>query len=154
MNQAFASPQVKPVSKSNRFVTFMLHSPFNVFMSGLMLITVKDRKSGRAISMPVNYVRDGETLLVTSKTDRTWWKNVRGGAPITLLINGKTYRADATVIEEQARVEEELLRFFRLTKRTIAGIHLNADGQPTPPEKFERVVQSRVVVMITYLTRL
>jgi hypothetical protein len=41
-------------------------------MSGILLITVTGRKSRRAISTPVNYARDGETLLVISKTDRTW----------------------------------------------------------------------------------
>ena len=118
-------------------------------MGGILLITVTGRKSGRVISTPVNYARDGDELLVTSKTDRTWWKNVRGGAKVTLLINGKTYQADANVIEDCAAVERELLRFFRLVKRTIAGIHLDKDGQPTKPEKFAQVAQSRVVIEIT-----
>jgi len=138
-------------SKSNRFVAFMLRSPLCVFMSGLLLITVTGRKTGQLISTPVNYVRDGDTLLVTSKVDRTWWKNLRGGAPVTLRLNGKTYRAAATVIEDRTAVEPELLRFFRLTKRTIAGIHLTPEGQPTKPEKFARVAQTRVVIEITQL---
>ncbi len=54
-------------------------------------------KADALISTPVNYVRDsardGDTLLITSKADRTWWKNLRGGAPVTLFMNGKTYRA-------------------------------------------------------------
>jgi deazaflavin-dependent oxidoreductase (nitroreductase family) len=130
----------------------MLRSPFHVFMSGILLITVTGRKSGRAISTPVNYVRDGETLLVTSRVERKWWKNLRGGASVMLLIHGKTYQADANVVEDRPSVEKELLRFFRLTKRTMAGIHLDADGQPTKPEKFERVVQSRVIVKLINLT--
>ena len=122
-------------------------------MGGLLLITVTGRKSGHAISTPVNYARDGDTLLITSKADRTWWKNLRGGAPVTLLMNGKTYRATATVIEDRATIEQQLLHFFRLTKRTIAGIHLDKDGQPTKPEKFARVVESRVIIEITQLVK-
>ncbi len=152
MNQPSVSSQIKPASKSNRFVTGMLCSPLSGFMSGIMLITITGRRSGRAISTPVNYARDGDTLLVTSKVDRTWWKNLRGGAAVTVLIHGKTYQAEATVIEERAAVERELLRFFRLVRRTIAGIHLDKDGQPTKPDKFARVAQSRVVVEITHLT--
>jgi deazaflavin-dependent oxidoreductase (nitroreductase family) len=144
-------PLKQPTSR--RFMTWMLRSPLHVFMGGIMLITVPGRKSGRAISTPVNYARDGDTLLVTSKSDRTWWKNVRGGAKVTLLINGKTYRAEATVVEDRAAVERELLRFFRLIKRTIAGIHLDKDGQPTKPEKFAQVAQSRVMIEITHLTK-
>ncbi len=143
-------PLKQPASR--RFMVWMLRSPLHVFMGSILLITVTGRKSGRAISTPVNYARDGDALLVTSKTDRTWWKNVRGGAKVTLLINGKTYQADANVVEDRAAVERELLRFFRLVKRTIAGIHLDKDGQPTKPEKFAQVAQSRVVIEITQLT--
>jgi deazaflavin-dependent oxidoreductase (nitroreductase family) len=143
-------PPKQPTSR--RFMTFLLRSPLHIFMSGILLITVTGRKSGRAISTPVNYARDGDTLLVISKVDRTWWKNLRGGAKVTLLINGKTYQAAATVIEDRAAIERELLRFFRSIKRTIAGIHLDKDGQPTQPEKFAQVVQSRVVIKITHLT--
>jgi deazaflavin-dependent oxidoreductase (nitroreductase family) len=142
---------------SRRFMMWLLRSPFHIFMSGLLLITVTGRKSGRPISTPVNYARDrardGDTLLITSKVDRTWWKNLRGGARVTVVLNGKTYQADAAVIEDRAAVEHELLRFFRLIKRTIAGIHLDKDGQPTKPEKFAQVAQSRVVIEITHLTR-
>ena len=138
-------------------MTWMLKSPFHVFMGGILLITVTGRKTGRPIATPVNYARDrkrdGDTLLITSKVDRTWWKNLRGGAKVTVLIDGKTYQADAIVIEDRQQVEAELLRFFRLIKRTIAGIHLDKDGQPTQPDKFAQVAQSRVVIQITHLTR-
>ncbi len=149
MNQI--TPLKQPTSR--RFMTWLLRSPFHVFMNGILLITVTGRKSGRAISTPVNYARDGDTLLITSKADRTWWRNVRGGAAVTVLINGKTYRADATAIEDRAVVERELLRFFRLIKRTIAGIHLDENGQPTKPDKFAQVAQSRVMIEITHLTK-
>ena len=145
---------IPPQPTSRRFMGWMLRSPFHVFMGGLLLITVTGRKSGHAISTPVNYARDGDTLLITSKADRTWWKNLRGGAPVTLLMNGKTYRAQATVIEDRTSVEQQLLHFFRLTKRTIAGIHLDKDGQPTKPEKFAQVAQSRIVIEITQLVKM
>ena len=136
---------------ANRFVTRMLCSPLHVFMSGMLLITVTGRKSSRPISTPVNYVRDGDRLIVTSRVDRTWWRNLRGGAPITLRLNGRTYRADAVVIEDRPTVEKELLCYFQLARRTFAGIHLTPDGQPTKPEKFAEVAKSRVIVEISCL---
>ncbi len=142
-----------PQPTSRRFMTWMLRSPFHIFMGGMLLITVTGRKTGRAISTPVNYVRDGETILITSRNERTWWRNLRGGAPATLLIAGKTYRAEGNVIEDRVEVKSELLRFFRLTKRTIAGIHLTSDGQPTKPEKFERVAETRVLIKLSNLQR-
>jgi hypothetical protein len=119
-------PPQQPTSR--RFMTWMLKSPFHVFMGGLLLITVTGRKTGRLISTPVNYAR------------------------VTLLLNGKTYRAAATVVEDRTAVEQQLLRFFRLTKRTIAGIHLDKNGQPTKPEKFAQVAQSRIIIELTHLT--
>ncbi len=72
------SQTVTPKQPASRwFMTWILRSPFHIFMGGIMLITVTGRKTGRAISIPVNCARDGDTLLVTSKTGRTWWKNVR-----------------------------------------------------------------------------
>ena len=136
---------------SRRVMSWLLRSPFHIFMGGMLLITVTGRKSGRAITTPVNYVRAGDTLLIASKADRTWWRNVRGGAPVTLVLNGRAYRAQANTIEQLPEREQELLHFFRLTRHTIAGIHLTADGQPTKPEKFQRVVQDRIVIKITNL---
>ena len=144
-----AAPLKQPPSR--RFMTWTLRSPLHVFMGGILLITATGRKNGRAISTPVNYARDSEALLVASKADRTWWKNLRGGAKVTLLINGKTHRAETTVIEGRAAVERELLRVFRLITRTIAGIHLDKDGQPTKPDKFAQVAQFRVMIEITHL---
>ena len=139
---------------SNRFVARMLCSPLHVFMSGILLITVTGRKSGQPISTPVNYVRDGDMLIVTSRVDRTWWRNLRGGARISLRLNGKTYQADAIVLEDRLAVEKELLRYFQVARRTFAGIHLTPDGQPTDPGKFAEVAKSRVIVYITRLTLL
>ena len=34
---------------ARRFMTWLLRSPFHIFMGGIMLITVTGRKSGRAI---------------------------------------------------------------------------------------------------------
>src|SRR5512138_3050089 len=98
-----------PVPKqptSRRVMSWLLRSPFHIFMGGMLLITVTGRKSGRAITTPVNYVRDGDTLLITSKTDRTWWRNVRGGAPVALRLNGRAYRAEANTIEQLPEREQ------------------------------------------------
>ncbi len=144
-------PAKQPTSR--RFMSWMLKSPFHVFMGDMLLITVTGRKSGRAYSTPVNYVKDGDTILITSKVDRTWWRNLRGGAPVTLVLHGQTYRGAATVIEGHPQVDQALLRFFRLTRRTIAGIHLDENGQPKKPEKFDRVTQVRVVIEIKQIVK-
>ena len=59
--------------------------PFHKMISGsILLLTVTGRKSRRAITVPVNYIRDGRTLWVASDRNRTWWRNLTGGAALTV----------------------------------------------------------------------
>jgi deazaflavin-dependent oxidoreductase (nitroreductase family) len=63
----------------------------------MMLVTVTGRKSGRGHTTPVNYVREGNQLTVVSRRDRTWWRNVAGGAPVTVRLSGKEVAGRAEV---------------------------------------------------------
>lgn len=45
-----------------------------------MLITYRGRRSGNEYTTPVNYVEDGDTLLVVSSRDHDWWKTLRSGS--------------------------------------------------------------------------
>ncbi len=54
-----------------------------------MLITVTGRKTRNRYTLPVSYVRDGDTLLVISQKNRNWWKNLCGGAGIEILLQGR-----------------------------------------------------------------
>jgi len=38
-----------------------------------VLLTYTGRKSGKAYTTPVNYLRDGDTLLVVSSCEHAWW---------------------------------------------------------------------------------
>jgi deazaflavin-dependent oxidoreductase (nitroreductase family) len=94
----------QPTSKNslaNHLVTSLLRNPvLSPLLSGhTLLVSVRGRKTGAIYTTPVNYVREGNTLLVLSRTDRTWWKNLRGGAPITVLLKGKEIQGTAEVIE-------------------------------------------------------
>jgi deazaflavin-dependent oxidoreductase (nitroreductase family) len=90
--------------QGNDFIKTLLRSPLQGLFSGsLMLITVKGRKSGRTITTPVNYYRDGDTLWVLSNRDRNWWRNVCGGAEVTLHFRGRDVKAQAeSILDEQA----------------------------------------------------
>jgi hypothetical protein len=49
--------------------------------NSVMLLTYRGRRSGRAFTTPISYVRDGEDLLAVAFRDHAWWRNLRGGAP-------------------------------------------------------------------------
>jgi hypothetical protein len=69
----------------NLIVAFILRSPLHGLLSGgTMLITYAGRKSAKSITLPTNWARDGNTVFVTGLRARTWWRNLRGGAPVTV----------------------------------------------------------------------
>ncbi len=64
-----------------------------------MLVSVKGRRSGRLVSTPVNYVRDGTSFWTVSRPERQWWRNLRGGAPVTLRLRGRDVAARGAALE-------------------------------------------------------
>ena len=76
----------------NKVPTTILRSPLHPLMSNkYLLLSFTGLKSGRKYTTPVAYLRDHETFLVT--TDSPWWKNLHGGAPVTLQVKGREYEA-------------------------------------------------------------
>jgi deazaflavin-dependent oxidoreductase (nitroreductase family) len=86
----------------NKVIAWVLSTPLHALVSkDIMLLTVTGRKTGKRYPMPVSYARDGE--LIICSTDRTradWWKNLRGGATVTLRLCGQEVTGQATVTSE------------------------------------------------------
>jgi deazaflavin-dependent oxidoreductase (nitroreductase family) len=73
----------------NPIMRIILRSPFHGLVSDhLLLITFRGRKSGKQYTTPVGYDREGDRLTIFS--DSSWWKNLRGGAPVTVRLKGQT----------------------------------------------------------------
>jgi hypothetical protein len=67
-------------------------------------LPIEGRKSGRTYTTPVNYVRRGDVVLLT--TSHRWWKNPRDDAPVRARIKGKDYEGVAVVeTSEEAVIE-------------------------------------------------
>jgi deazaflavin-dependent oxidoreductase (nitroreductase family) len=133
----------------NPLMAFLLRSPLHGLVSkNLVLLTVTGRKSGKPVTTPVNYVRDGEALLVVSWKDRTWWRNLRGGAPVTLRLRGRDVRARGEVFEEEAAAAEAIVRLVRAAPgfASYLKITLDAAGNPTDPAALRAAAAPRVIV--------
>lgn len=83
---------------ANAIVKPLLKSPAHfVASSSLMLISVTGKKSGKVYTMPVQYKQvNQDTILFISQKERTWWRNLRGGAPVTLYVRGQQLQGIAT----------------------------------------------------------
>ncbi|RIK44500.1 MAG: hypothetical protein DCC55_02215 [Chloroflexi bacterium] len=135
----------------NPIIALILRSPLHgMLSSGIMVVTYIGRKSGRTISVPVSYVRDdedGNVLWTTSLRKRTWWRNLRGEALVTLRLRGKNRPARAEALEDEDEVADALYYYLTLTPSFAKhfDVALDEEGEPVE-EDLVRAAQKRVVV--------
>jgi deazaflavin-dependent oxidoreductase (nitroreductase family) len=75
----------------NVIVRALLRSPLHrLVSSGLALITVTGRRTGRAYTFPVGYTQDGDrvTIVVGWPERKVWWRNLRDGGRVSLRLRG------------------------------------------------------------------
>ena len=133
----------------NKFPALLLRSPLHGLMSeGVLLITFTGRTSGKRCTTPINYIREGDTVLMT--TDSPWWKNLRGGAPVTLRIRGREHAGVAEAVTDEEEViealEKMLTRFPRYGR--YAHVGLDPDGRINRQEAEEAVRGGRVLIRV------
>ncbi len=134
-------------------MAWLLKSPFHSLVSkGMMLITVKGRKSGKSISTPTGYLRDGNTLWVISRRESKWWRNLRGGANVKVLLAGKSLEGRGSVIEDEQAVAKRIFENFQMdaTRAKFAQVSLDAKGQPVFAD-CERTAKTMLAVRIDLL---
>jgi hypothetical protein len=134
----------------NPVVMWLLRSPLHRLGDRhTIVLTVTGRKSGQHYAFPVAYLRDGETILVMTHRDRTWWRNLPdGGAPVRVYIDGQDLPARAQVSTDPDEVAKALLLFLQKvpTWRWETHIRLDANGQPEHPEDLARLAKHDLVV--------
>ncbi len=141
----------------NPIVTWLLRSPLHRLLDkNTMVITVSGRRSGKHYTFPVSYIRDGETLLVISQKDRTWWKNLQGSAMVTLFVQGHRLQARGETFTDTQVAANILLQILQRVPayQRLLHVPLAADGQPEHPEDLTRLAQAHVIVRMSELTEL
>jgi hypothetical protein len=88
----------------NPVMALILRSPIHwVASKQIMLLSFKGRKTGKRYSIPVGYVRKNNELTVF--THARWWRNLRGGAPVTVRIQGHEYSGVAETVDKYETVK-------------------------------------------------
>jgi deazaflavin-dependent oxidoreductase (nitroreductase family) len=141
------TPTVPPIL--NTTMKFVLRSPMHGMVSkSMLLITFTGRKSGKVYTTPVDYSQDGDQ--VTIFTHANWWKNLRGGAPVTLRIRGRELQGQAEPIAEDkdavtAGLEAHLRKVPSDAK--YYGVTFDALGNPDL-KQVEKAAQDAVMIRI------
>jgi deazaflavin-dependent oxidoreductase (nitroreductase family) len=132
----------------NDFVTFFLRTPLRVFMGNTMLITVTGCKTGRKYSTPVGFYREGAILWVISSRDRTWWRNVKNGANVSLLLKGKTINAFAETEMNEKAVEQRLLEYVHRVPMSAKSFGVRMENKIPNAQDIARVAKDRLFIKI------
>ncbi len=141
------SPTMPPLL--NKSMKFVLQSPLHGIISkNLLLITFTGRKSGKTYTTPVSYTRHNGQVHIFSHAN--WWKNLRGGAPVTLRLRGQDVQGTADVVADDKSAIAAALsahlqnqpfdaRFYDVT--------MDDNGNPVT-EDVERAVKTVVLIRV------
>jgi deazaflavin-dependent oxidoreductase (nitroreductase family) len=128
---------------------FMLRSSVHPIVSKtILLITFTGRKSGKTYSTPVSYSQTGDQVTIFTHAD--WWKNLRGGAPVTLRIRGQEFQGIAEpVAEDKQAVAAGLMEHLRKVPSDAGFYKVTLDGSKNPrAEEVEKAAHSVVMIRI------
>jgi len=114
------SPNAKPSSAPrrppaliNNIMKLILRSPLHPLLSKqMMLITFTGRKSGKEFTTPVTCWPQANGTVAFFTSNR-WWKNLQGGAPVTLHYQGKSVAGMAEPTADPETVAQEAFRFLQ-----------------------------------------
>lgn len=130
-------------------MSWILRSPFHGMLSnGMMLITVTGRKTGKTYTTPVGFYREDGYLWVLTNRDRTWWKNVLGGAQVSLLLQRKPVSAFAEPQLELETVEKLLREYVRHIPQSAKPMGIRVEGGTPNAEDVTRVAKERLFIQI------
>jgi deazaflavin-dependent oxidoreductase (nitroreductase family) len=132
----------------NDFVTFFLRTPLRVLMGNTMLLTVTGCKTGRQYSTPVGFYRDGDILWVMTSRDRTWWRNVRHGAQVSLLLKGQIKHAFAEAELDARAVESRLREYVQHVPMAAKSLGIRMENKIPNAEDLARVAKDRLFVKV------
>jgi len=113
-----------------------------------MLITFTGRKSGKEFTTPVRYIQAGDTVKCFTAAENQWWRNLRSGARVRLLIKGQLhdYQAQA-IFDDPANIKQQLVAYLRLFPQDAAyhEIRLNKD-KSLDEQDLEQAARNAIVV--------
>ncbi len=113
-----------------------------------MLITFTGRKSGKQFTTPVRYMQTGDTVRCFTAAENQWWRNLRSGSRVSLLIKGQLsdYQAQA-IFDNPADIRKKLVSYLGLFPQDAAyhDIRLNKD-KSLNDQDLEQAARAAVVV--------
>lgn len=136
----------------NRLMRPLLRSPLHRLVSKkIALLTFKGRKSGKEYVLPVSYVQTDDTTLLLG-TETPWYKNLRGGVPVSVRLRGKTRTGTAETVEDTDGLRAAYRQM--LTRDSGYGRFINVSLGPDGEPPLEQVARARARGLVAIHVRL
>jgi hypothetical protein len=133
----------------NDFMAWVLRSPFHgVLSNGTMLITVTGCKTGKTYTTPVGFYEENGYLWILTSRDRSWWRNVQGGANVKLLLKRKPVNGFAETEMDDKTVQSLLRDYVRYIPQAIKPMGVRVEDGAANAEDIARVAKDRLFVRI------
>jgi hypothetical protein len=139
-----------PTQIGNLFIKTVVNSPLHPLLGDrVAVITVQGRRTGKRISTPINLSRAGETWMVISMRNRTWWRNLREGRHAELRVAGHQVGVCGEIVSDPSAVEAGLANYFNQhpADARYFKILLGLDGKPSP-EGIKFIAKDRLLIML------
>jgi deazaflavin-dependent oxidoreductase (nitroreductase family) len=132
----------------NFFVKFFLRTPLHgLFSKSSMLVTLTGRKSGRKLTLPVSYYfSDDQTLWTISSRNRKWWRNLKGGAEVTLRLRGHDRPARGEAILDGEAVAAQLTDYLSRFPKFAKYIFIRTENGAPNEEDLQDQARKRLFV--------
>lgn len=150
-NDEHRGPPISPLMMkiANVFLKTILKTPLHrVVSKELMLLTFTGRKTGKKYTTPVGTVRQGSTLIVF--THSKWWKNLIGGAPVSVRLQGKTLHGMAFPVQEVDEIKKMITQLIAARGKERAqmmGFWVEDIGEAAP-EAVQKATQGTTFIRI------
>lgn len=145
---------IRILRKLKPLVLGILESPLHGILSrDILQMTYRGRRSGKVYDLPLSYVpaaSPGAIYLCTRPQESAWWRNLKDGGSVELLLRGRKVTAQATVLPPASVEALDGLRRF-LTRNPATGELLySVRRSPQGPveEDLLAEVQRSVVVQL------
>lgn len=117
----------------------------------LALISYPGRCTGRLYELPVQYARSGNCIWILpgSPERKTWWRNMRDGADVRLVLAGREFRGHALVIDRSREQElaEGLAVYLHAVPQARRAIGLGKHASLSPDGAGLRQIRDSAVMI-------
>ena len=141
-------PQDKPPGWANSWMKWALTTPGIQSMvgKGVALLSFKGRKTGEPYTIPVSYHRQGDSVTIITKRQRTWWRNFESPLDVELRLAGHIHVGKAEIEADDAEALEFMTEYLK-TRPIDAKAYGLARNEVTK-DKIARIIPHIVVIRV------